>query len=118
MLAYDGSKSCQRAIAYLHKSLPLQDLEFHLVTVDTGNTVKATQHSTSARQIIAEAEYSPMTKVLQGDVETEIQQYIDNNQVDLLIMGAYGHSRIREPIVGSTTTQMLRSSHIPILLFR
>lgn len=38
--------------------------------------------------------------------------------VDLLVMGAYGHSRIRNLIVGSTTTAMLRSCQIPVLLLR
>jgi nucleotide-binding universal stress UspA family protein len=33
-------------------------------------------------------------------------------------MGAYGHSRIRQLIVGSTTTQVLRRCQIPILLLR
>jgi len=38
--------------------------------------------------------------------------------IDLLIMGAYGHSRIRHLIVGSTTTAVLRSCTIPVLLLR
>jgi nucleotide-binding universal stress UspA family protein len=33
-------------------------------------------------------------------------------------MGAYGHSRIRNLFVGSTTTEMIRSCKVPILLFR
>jgi nucleotide-binding universal stress UspA family protein len=37
---------------------------------------------------------------------------------DMIVMGAYGHSRIRAMIIGSTTTEMIRSCLIPILLFR
>ena len=37
---------------------------------------------------------------------------------DLLVMGAYGHSRIREFFVGSNTTKMISKSHIPLLLLR
>jgi nucleotide-binding universal stress UspA family protein len=33
-------------------------------------------------------------------------------------MGAYGHSRIRQLIVGSTTTTVLRTARIPVLLLR
>jgi nucleotide-binding universal stress UspA family protein len=33
-------------------------------------------------------------------------------------MGAYGHSRIRNFIIGSTTTEMVRSVKIPVMLFR
>jgi nucleotide-binding universal stress UspA family protein len=34
------------------------------------------------------------------------------------LMGAYGHSHIRNLIIGSTTTAMIRSCKIPVLLFR
>ncbi|MBU2284983.1 MAG: universal stress protein, partial [Gammaproteobacteria bacterium] len=37
---------------------------------------------------------------------------------DLLVMGAYGHSRIRQLIVGSTTTALLRTSPVPVLVLR
>ena len=37
---------------------------------------------------------------------------------DLLVVGAYGHSRIREMILGSTTTQLIAKSQIPVLLLR
>jgi len=33
-------------------------------------------------------------------------------------MGAYGHSRIRNLVIGSTTTEMLRSCTVPVMLFR
>ena len=36
----------------------------------------------------------------------------------LLVMGAYGHSRIREFIVGSTTTALIRTVATPVLVFR
>jgi nucleotide-binding universal stress UspA family protein len=35
-----------------------------------------------------------------------------------MIMGAYGHSRIRHLLIGSTTTAMLRKSAVPLLLLR
>jgi nucleotide-binding universal stress UspA family protein len=34
------------------------------------------------------------------------------------VMGAYGHSRIRQLLVGSTTTSMLRTTTSPLLLLR
>jgi nucleotide-binding universal stress UspA family protein len=40
------------------------------------------------------------------------------NGVDLLVKGAYGHSRIRQFLVGSTTTSILRTTRTPLLLLR
>jgi hypothetical protein len=31
-------------------------------------------------------------------------------------MGAYGHSRIRSFVIGSTTTEMVRSCKVPVLM--
>lgn len=36
--------------------------------------------------------------------------------VDLLVMGAYGHSRLRQNILGGTTREMLENSNISLLL--
>jgi nucleotide-binding universal stress UspA family protein len=36
----------------------------------------------------------------------------------MLVMGAYGHSPLRRLIVGSTTTDMIRTVHVPVLLVR
>ena len=36
----------------------------------------------------------------------------------LLVLGAYGHSRIRQLIVGSTTTALLRLCSVPVLVLR
>jgi len=35
---------------------------------------------------------------------------------DLLVMGAYGHSRLRQNILGGTTREMLEQSTVPLLL--
>jgi len=36
----------------------------------------------------------------------------------MLVMGAYGHSRIRQLLVGSTTTDMIRRATKPVLILR
>ncbi|MBE9047818.1 universal stress protein [Pleurocapsales cyanobacterium LEGE 10410] len=118
LFAYDGGTSCQKALPYLTQSSLIGDLELHIITVDTGDTAKAREHLKSARQALERAAFNPICRLLQGNPETEIEQYITARNIDFLIMGAYGHSRIRQMIIGSTTTQMLRSSHIPVMLFR
>jgi nucleotide-binding universal stress UspA family protein len=43
---------------------------------------------------------------------------VEREGIDLLVMGAYGHSRIRTLIIGSTTTATLRRCPVPVLMFR
>jgi len=71
-----------------------------------------------ALDLLENAGFSVQSSLLKGDEESEITSYIEQNNINLLIMGAYGHSRIRNLIIGSTTIQLLRSTRIPALLFR
>lgn len=42
----------------------------------------------------------------------------EDNRFDILVMGAYGHSRLQEMILGSTTVRVMRSTDCSILLCR
>jgi nucleotide-binding universal stress UspA family protein len=35
---------------------------------------------------------------------------------DLLVMGAYSHSRLRETILGGVTRDVLRNMNVPVLM--
>ena len=49
---------------------------------------------------------------------TERYRLSKTQAIDLTIMGAYGHSRIRQFFVGSQTTGMLANSMTPLQLLR
>jgi nucleotide-binding universal stress UspA family protein len=48
-----------------------------------------------------------------GDV---ILSWLSDSGSDLLVMGAYGHSRLRELILGGVTRRILESMTVPVLL--
>ena len=45
-----------------------------------------------------------------------LAQFVASNKIDLLVMGAYGHSRFREFILGGATQSMLSKPPVPTLL--
>ena len=59
-----------------------------------------------------------VTARLEGEVEAALHQYQEEQGIDLIVMGAYGHSRIREWLIGSTTDRMLRNARVPHLILR
>src|SRR5690606_26597949 len=71
-----------------------------------------------ARQHLADAGHTADTEVLAGEPETALLQAVRDSGADLLVIGAYGHSRIRHLIVGSTTTTLLRTCPVPVLVLR
>ncbi|HUG61936.1 MAG TPA: universal stress protein, partial [Methylomirabilota bacterium] len=56
--------------------------------------------------------------VIEGEPETVIGERVRNEGIDLLVMGAYGHSKVRHLLVGSTTSAMVRTCLIPVMLYR
>ena len=56
--------------------------------------------------------------ILKGKEDKELLKFSREGAVDLLVMGAYGHNRLREMLVGSTTSTVIRKSTIPVLLTR
>ena len=120
LIAYDNSPTGEQILDFLVKNvLPFKQMEIHLVTVSKSDTDQEKLRSLSqAKEKLHQSGLSTTACLLSGDPEKAIAQYIDQNRISLLLMGAYGHSRIRDLIVGSTTIQLLRSSEIPVLLFR
>jgi len=68
--------------------------------------------------VLSKAEFIVQTAIRAGEVEPTLHAYQQEHGIDLLVMGACGHSRIRKFLVGSTTTNMLRTTSTPILLLR
>ena len=119
LVAYDGSPTSQKILQFIANSAVFTGLELHLVTA-AKNTAdeSAIAKIDSARQTLKQAGIEPICSVVAGHSEKAISNYVSEQDISLLVMGAYGHSRIRHLVIGSTTAQMLRSSHIPVLLFR
>ncbi|PZD75215.1 hypothetical protein C1752_00254 [Acaryochloris thomasi RCC1774] len=119
VLAYDGGQSCQNALQFLVNSSAFNDLELHIViAAKQADDPQAKAHLQEAEAQARSGSFTPIARILVGHPEQEIMSYIEQQQMDLLIMGAYGHSRIRSLIIGSTTAYLLRESDIPVLLFR
>jgi nucleotide-binding universal stress UspA family protein len=116
-IAFDGSETTRKCVEMVCMSPLLKGLACHLVTAGQ-ESEKLSKQLDWAREQLEAAGYSPETTVQQGDAEQVLIEQIGACDLDLLVMGAYGHSRIRHLIVGSTTTAVLRRSTIPVLLLR
>jgi nucleotide-binding universal stress UspA family protein len=57
-------------------------------------------------------------RTVKGDVtiEAAILDYAADSSADLLVMGGYGHSRLREFMLGGVTRSILSSMTVPVLM--
>ncbi|MFP4156338.1 MAG: universal stress protein [Opitutales bacterium] len=117
VLAYDSGPSAEKAVDYLVSQPLLKGLECHLLCVGKSGS-KHEQSLRRAEQKLSAAGYEVEADLRPGDADEVIGEAINRDGADLLVMGAFGHSRIRQMIVGSTTAAMIRGTKRPVLLFR
>lgn len=117
MLAFDASATSRKGVEMLVASPLLKGMPIHLVTVSS-DTHEARAALDAARDKLADAGFEVHVAILEGEVEARLRGYQAEHAIELLVMGAYGHSRVRQFFVGSTTTNMLRSATTPLLLLR
>lgn len=66
----------------------------------------------SRHGIACEAKVIPAADGRVGDA---LMHYAKTSNADLLVMGAYGHSRLREFVLGGATRDVLRDMSVPVL---
>lgn len=117
LLAYDGGVSARKAVDHIARDPLFAGLSVHLVTVGSASP-EVTKGLADAATRLQDAGLTVETAVIQGQPETALGRTVESEGFDMVVMGAYGHSRIRSLIIGSTTTEMIRSCKVPVLLIR
>ena len=116
-LAYDGSVPADNALK-LAAQLSQQagwPLSVVIITDDEAVGAKLSQ---KARDLLAPLAVDGTVIIRKGKEDKELLRFIREGSTDLLVMGAYGHNRLREVLLGSTTSSVIRKSTIPVLLTR
>lgn len=117
VIAFDGGASTDHAVNHIAKGKLFKGLRITLLNVTKpGQTPNAKLGE--AEQTLKQAGFEVDREVREGDPETVISEFIASSGADMLVMGAYGHSRIRTLIIGSTTTAMVRNCPVPVMMFR
>ncbi len=117
LVAFDGSPTTRKGVEMVAVSPLFRGLEISLIMVGEVSESSSAQMRW-AMDILLAAGLNARGDVRQGEPEAILTDYVQDHAIELLVMGAYGHSRIRRLIVGSTTTTMLRTCRIPVLLLR
>lgn len=119
LIAYDGSDESSKALRAgiaLAPALGAKVTITMVAALGAEDAAFAALHK--AKEEALEAGVTANAEPLHGDPETQILELKESIGADLIVMGAYGHTRIRELILGSTTTHVLRKSDAPVLLVR
>lgn len=117
LIAFDGGQSSLKAVDYLARNALLAGLPVTLAFAgaETPDMRKALD---DARATLAAGGFDAEILIQTGKADATLGKLVEDHAFDLVVMGAYGHSRIRHLIIGSTTSEMIRTCKVPILLMR
>ncbi|MFP4640137.1 MAG: universal stress protein [Guyparkeria sp.] len=117
LIAYDGSPTAYKLVEMAANTPLLQGLPVHILMVGEekqGNWDKIQAANTRLQK----AGFDTQVAIRQGKVDEAVSMYLEEKDIDLLAMGAYGHSPIRYLVLGSTTTKMIMKANVPLLVVR
>jgi nucleotide-binding universal stress UspA family protein len=120
LVGWNASREASRA---LHDALPLI-AKAETVTLFLANPTRGLDgHGEEpgadiARHMVRHGLKVEVAKVIADDVPDSalLLNHASDMGADLLVMGAYGHSRLREFILGGMTRSLLREMTVPVLL--
>lgn len=117
MIAFDGSIVTRRGVRMVAESQLFRGLPIHLL-MSGKNSKEAPKQLQWAKTTLEAAGFEAPAMLIPGDAERVIAKTVQEQNIDILIMGAYTHSPLRSLLFGSKTADLLRSATIPTMLLR
>ena len=117
LIAFDGGASSMKAVDHVARGKLFAGLHIRLLTVGA-DSPENRKRLDDAKATLKAGSHEAAASIIPGQPEAVISHAVESDGIDLLVMGAYGHSRVRSLIIGSTTTGMVRSCKIPVALVR
>jgi nucleotide-binding universal stress UspA family protein len=117
-ICWDGSRLAARAV---RDAMPLLE-QAEAITIITINAASSVPADASAAHLVrylsrlnVPAEIDNVNTA-KANTQSSILSLASDESLDLLVMGGYGHSRLKETVFGGVTRDMLRSMTVPTLM--
>ena len=116
VVAWNGGKEAARAI---HDAIPFlkRASNVNIVSVNADEELDLPSADIAAHLSRHEIRVETKQIKIKGhDVGAALTSFAGETGADLIVMGAYGHSRLRELVLGGVTRHVLESMPIPVLM--
>ncbi|QNI03927.1 universal stress protein [Halomonas sp. SH5A2] len=119
MLAFDGRVNTVKGVRLIAESPLFSGIACDVVMVG-GHTDEHKEQMQWAVDLLQENDIPAESFLLKndGNISDALIEHIQSRDIGLLAMGAYGHTRLRQWLVGSTTTNVLLKSQCAMLILR
>lgn len=117
-IAWDGSARSARAVG---DALPLLQAAQSVTVVVVGGEKDLSASAPGAGLIDYLQRHGVKGELIKleavrGDVAETLRQHVRDNTVELVVMGAFVHSRFRQAVLGGVTRSLLQNSPVPLFL--
>ncbi|WP_417666514.1 universal stress protein [Roseibium sp.] len=117
LIGWDGSTTATRAV---HAALPMLEKadKITVLVIDKGNS-SGGQPGAEIATYLARHNLDVTIDVVtnpQTGIADTLLNYVSDNGNDLVVMGGYGHSRMREFLFGGATREILATMTVPVLM--
>lgn len=116
VLAFDASKISEKLVEKAINTPLLEGMTCHLVMVEDSDS--KTEAFAKASEKLKANGINVVEVQLKGEVHASLLEYQQQQNIGMIVMGAYGHSKLRQFFVGSNTTRIITDTLVPILLIR
>ncbi|MFN3131263.1 universal stress protein [Roseibium sp.] len=118
LIGWDGSSTATRAI---HASIPVLEKadKVTVLVIEKKANSEAGQPGSEVANYLARHNMNVTIDVVsnpQTGVADTVLNYVTDNNNDLVVMGGYGHSRMREFLFGGATREILEAMTVPVLM--
>lgn len=117
VVAFDGSAGARKALARLAQHPLVAGLPV-LVAMVAPDTPLARRQLEEARAALQATGAVAESELAAGEPRQVLPELVKRQAPALLVMGAFGHSRLHQLLLGSTTSNLLRLSDVPVLILR
>ena len=117
ILAYDGSLKAREAM-FIAAYLGTQQGISLIVLTSTIGVSNSAEIQAEAKDYLNDFPLKAHYLITEANVSLAISHIMDQELVDLIIMGGYGGSSLLPVMLGSVVDQVLREIHLPILICR
>lgn len=113
IFAYEDSQTCKDMLQRVANSDILRQLQCHLLYVGDHPEIL-----NIPSQFLKDAGLDVVVEYRYGDVAANILEYQQEHQIQLIVLGAYSRSKVRQFFLGSVTTNIFRNATIPLLVVK
>jgi nucleotide-binding universal stress UspA family protein len=114
-LAYDGSPPAEKALKLAAELASQTSWPLRTIII-TDNRQAAADFSDKVASHLSPFNIASEITLLSGKEDRQLIHFIMEGSVQLMIMGSYGHNKLRRMLLGSTTSYVIHKSTIPVLL--